>query len=84
MAVFVDLDDDDVDLPQHHPHIVKPVWAPLPSEPSTTNTTTNSHAQNAQEQYPLSSDRPQCNEADHDSAVQESPNSMAVALGCYP
>lgn len=88
MAVFVDLDDDDVDLPQHNPHALKPIWAlsPSPSEPSTANTATNGQDrdQDAHGDGPSSSDRPHRDEAAHESAVQECPNSLAVALRCYP
>lgn len=86
MAVFVDLDDDDVDIPQHDPRNMKPIWAASFLEPSTANTIANAQDPNAHNEDPSSSssDRPHRNEAAHESAVHESPNSMAVALRCYP
>jgi hypothetical protein len=72
MAVFVELDDDDVELPQQGG---KPIWeGMLPSRPNRTDTDP-------------SQDEGHDREA-HDAAVAEHPdinrNFMTEALGCYP
>lgn len=74
MAVFVELDDDDVELPQQGG---KPVWEGiLPSRHGLLGSKeTDSEAPREQEQ----------NGKGHDAAVEESNRSaMAEALGCYP
>lgn len=75
MAVFVDLDDDDVDPS----NAIKPIWnGAVPPEPSSTHMAGKGH------DHSPSSDTPHRDEAAHQPAVQEPPNSMTVALGCYP
>lgn len=88
MAVFVDLDDDDVDLPHHSLNAMKPVWTgTAPSEPSTTVSTAkneddgNDHTVSSDI---ISDNNAHRDEAAHEPAVQEPPNSMTVALCCYP
>ncbi|KAF3760760.1 hypothetical protein M406DRAFT_48282 [Cryphonectria parasitica EP155] len=83
MAVFVDLDDDDVDLPQQGLNGMKPVWnGTLPSETSTRSPLKDDgHSL----QGPDPSDSIHREEGAHERAVREIyPNSMTVALGCYP
>lgn len=87
MAVFVDLDDDDVDLPQHSLNAMKPVWTGnAPSEPSTDAATARD--KHCAHDHRTSSDTTNTtthrDEAAHEPAVQEPPNSVTVALGCYP
>lgn len=80
MAVFVDLEDDDVDLPQQPEGFngIKPVWTEFaPSEPLATAVAKHEH----EEAFSENIDR---EEAAHELAVEEDPNSMTVALGCYP
>ncbi|KAJ4421481.1 hypothetical protein N0V82_003746 [Gnomoniopsis sp. IMI 355080] len=91
MAVFVDLDDDDVDLPQHGLNAMKPVWnSTAPSEPSTDAATArdedvgNNHRMPSDPTFDDKNKNTHRNDAAHEPAVQEPPNSMAVALGCYP
>lgn len=79
MAVFVDLEDEDVDLPQQGHNGIKPVWNGLaPSEPSTFGVVEKGTY------CGVSAENIDREEAAHESAVDESPNSMTVALGCYP
>lgn len=75
MAVFVELDDDDVELPQQGG---KPIWEGiLPSRLAASSETGTDPSQ----------DEGHDREA-HDAAVAEHPdinrNSMTEALGCYP
>lgn len=78
MAVFVDLEDDDVDLPQQGHNGIKPVWSGMPpSEPSAARADKEEHRL-------VSPDTTDREEAAHEPAVQEDPNSVTVALGCYP
>lgn len=80
MAVFVDLEDDDVDLPQQSEsyHGIKPVWAGFaPAEPSATAVAKDEHET-------VFSEHTDREEAAHEPAVEEVPISMTVALGCYP
>lgn len=78
MAVFVDLEDEDVDLPRQGHNGIKPVWNGLaPSEPSIVGVERGTYTG----LFPENTDR---EEAAHESAVEENPNSMTVALGCYP
>jgi hypothetical protein len=75
MAVFVELDDDDVELPQQGD---KPIWEGLlPSRLAPSNGTDTDPSQ----------DEGQDREA-HDAAVAEHPdinrNPITEALGCYP
>lgn len=86
MAVFVDLDDDDVDVPQQSLNAMKPIWnntAPSPSEPSARDTAMEGRDWRAYDDRPFSEDLHR-NEAAHEPAVQEPANSVTVALGCYP
>ena len=73
MAVFVDLDDDDVDPPPQ-PGLFKPIW----------NGTLNGH-NNATAPSVLEKDKDDRKEA-HEFAVRENlnQNSTTEALGCYP
>lgn len=89
MAVFVDLDDDDIDLPQHSLNAMKPVWnGTAPSEHSTDAATARDEDDGNYHRMPsdhiLDDKNTRLNEAAHEPAVQEPSNSMAVALGCYP
>lgn len=78
MAVFVDLDDDDVELPQQGHNGIKPVWNGMaPPEPSPPGADKDEHAT-------VSPDKTHREEAAHEPAVHEDPTSMTVALGCYP
>lgn len=84
MAVFVDLEDDDVDIPQPGYNGIKPLWhGTLPTpEPSTSSSDENENEGRNDNRVSLNQkDR---EEAAHESAVDEEPNSMTVALGCYP
>lgn len=76
MAIFVDLEDDDVDIPQPGHNGIKPVWT-APPELSTKTLDRNVCSVDRPE-------NPDCQEAAHEYAVQEPANSMTVALGCYP
>lgn len=85
MAVFVDLDDDDVELPQHgQPHGLKPTWnGTMPSgHPNTEPVNGNGDGHHFENR--TSSDTTHREEAAHEPAVDETPNSVTVALGCYP
>lgn len=89
MAVFVDLDDDDVDLPQHSLNAMKPVWnGTAPSKSSTDATTARDEDDGNKHRVPSDPMNDDNNthrdEAAHELAAQEPSNSMAVALGCYP
>lgn len=90
MAVFVDLDDDDVDLPQQSLNAMKPVWSSNPpSEPSADPATARGddegiHLQVSSDATTIDNNDADRDEAAHEPAVQEPSNSMAVALGCYP
>lgn len=78
MAIFVDLDDDDIDLPQQGHNGIKPVWTGMPpSEPLAARAGKEEHSM-------VSADNAAREEAAHEPAVQEEPNSVTVALGCYP
>lgn len=82
MAVFVDLEDDDVDLPQPGHNGIKPLWpgtALVSEPPAGTEDTTKS--ENDDE---VPADHTDREEAAHESAVEEISHSMTVALGCYP
>ncbi|PSR97050.1 hypothetical protein BD289DRAFT_426850 [Coniella lustricola] len=87
MAVFVDLDNDDVDLPQQFEAYngMKPVWlgtTPAPAEYATTEPGLDKKHASAE---PVSSAHTvDLEEAPYAHAVEEKPNSMTVALGCYP
>lgn len=90
MAVFVDLDDDDVDLPQQTLNAMKPIWSSTaPSEPSAEPATTRGenegiHPKVSSDASTIDNNDADRDEAAHEPAVQEPSNSMAVALGCYP
>ncbi|CAN8106122.1 unnamed protein product [Discula destructiva] len=89
MAIFVDLDDDDVDLPQHDHNVTKPVWngtSPAPSKPSAVVAARDDGDSTAHNDSPSAANAAGTSrsEATHEPAVHESPNSMTVALGCYP
>lgn len=82
MAVFVDLEDDDVDLPQPGHNGIKPVWngaAPAPKSQAGIEDVNKSENDDG-----VPADRTDREEAAHESAVEELPHSMTVALGCYP
>lgn len=77
MAVFVDLDDDDVDpLPQ--PGLFKPIWNGAATGPGH-------HRSNAAAPSATEKDKDHRKEA-HEFAVRENlnQNSTTEALGCYP
>jgi hypothetical protein len=78
MALFVDLDDDDVDATRGTYRGIKPVWNG--NDQHTPAATNGSHHEPAS--APDGHDR----EEAHESAVRENPNrnSMTEALGCYP
>lgn len=89
MAVFVDLDDDDVDLPQQSLNAMKPVWSSAaPSDPSvdpaTARVEDEANHPKVSSGTTIDDNNADRDEAAHEPAVQEPSNSMAVALGCYP
>lgn len=89
MAVFVDLDDDDVDLPQQSLNAMKPVWSSTapsdpPAEPATTSGEDEVHHPRVSSGKTIDDNDTDRDEAAHEPTVQEPSNSMAVALGCYP
>lgn len=79
MAVFVDLEDDDVELSQPGQNGIKSRWT-LASE-SHAGLEDESKTKNHNE---VSADHDDREEAAHESAVEEITHSMTVALGCYP
>lgn len=82
MAVFVDLEDDDVDLPQPGHNGIKPLWpgtAPVPESQAGMG-----DAGQSENIDPVPADHYDREEAAHEPAVEEETHSMTVALGCYP
>lgn len=82
MAIFVDFEDDDVDLPQPGHNGIKPVWI-APPEVSTITPDDKTFSEDRPEDSG-SYRNSQFQEAAHEPAVQEPANSVTVALGCYP
>lgn len=81
MAVFVDLEDDDVDLPQPGHNGIKPLWPGSVAAPESQVVKEDGN-KNGNDQ--VSADHHDREEAAHESAVDEISYSMTVALGCYP
>lgn len=88
MAVFVDLEDDDVDLPQPGHNGITPLWTgtgTVPAFESRADTAhVNKNEQQQQHDGEVPADHDDREEAAHESAVEEITRSMTVALGCYP
>lgn len=82
MAVFVDLEDDDVDLPQPGHNGIKPLWPGSIAAPESQVVMEDVHKNEKDDQ--VSADHNDREEAAHESAVEEISHSMTVALGCYP
>lgn len=87
MAVFVDLEDDDVDLPQPGHNGITPLWTGAVTVPAFESRADTAHVnKNEQQQHDgeVPADHDDREEAAHESAVEEITRSMTVALGCYP
>lgn len=82
MAVFVDLEDDDVDLPQPGHNGIKPLWTG--TSPPFESQADTEHVNKSEHDGEVPAGHGDREEAAHESAVEEITHSMTVALGCYP